>query len=127
MKGGRKGFTLTELMIVVAVIGILSVIAVPSFQNSRRHSYSAEAKTNLGHLRTIEEAYRIEYGRYNPHLDAARWPFTRIPAPVTDSATAAQQNHRNQQNPPELNSPSQPIHLIHLLPPNFNPFRDKCS
>ncbi|MDY7033105.1 MAG: prepilin-type N-terminal cleavage/methylation domain-containing protein [Thermodesulfobacteriota bacterium] len=54
---GEKGFTLIELMIVVAIIGILAAIAIPNFVNYQRRAKTSEARTNLGAIRTSEEAY----------------------------------------------------------------------
>ena len=60
----KKGFTLIELMIVVAIIGILSAVAIPNFINFRYKAKSAEAKANLGAIRTCEEAYMAENETY---------------------------------------------------------------
>ena len=54
---GQKGFTLIELMIVVAIIGILAAIAIPNFVNYQRRAKTSEARTNLGAIRTSQEAY----------------------------------------------------------------------
>ena len=54
---GEKGFTLIELMIVVAIIGILAAIAIPNFVNYQKRAKTSEARTNLGAIRTSEEAY----------------------------------------------------------------------
>jgi prepilin-type N-terminal cleavage/methylation domain-containing protein len=43
----RKGFTLIELMIVVAIIGILAVVAIPGYMTYIKNSKTSEAKTNL--------------------------------------------------------------------------------
>ena len=59
-----KGFTLIELMIVVAIIGILAAIAIPNFLKFQLKSKSAEVKTNLGGIRTAEEAYKAENDVY---------------------------------------------------------------
>jgi len=54
-----KGFTLIELMIVVAIIGILAAIAIPQFANLVSKSQEGRTKANLG---TIRSALSIYYG-----------------------------------------------------------------
>jgi type IV pilus assembly protein PilA len=60
----RGGFTLIELMIVVAIIGILAAIAIPNFLRFQLKAKSSEGKTNIAAIRTAEESYFAEYGRY---------------------------------------------------------------
>ena len=60
----RGGFTLIELMIVVAIIGILAAIAIPNFLRFQLKAKSSEGKTNLSAIRTAEESYYAEYGEY---------------------------------------------------------------
>ncbi|PIE71040.1 MAG: dolichyl-phosphate-mannose--protein mannosyltransferase [Deltaproteobacteria bacterium] len=64
----EKGFTLIELMIVVAIIGILAALAIPSFLNYQCKAKQSEAKTNLGTIRTSESAYIAEYDRYTTDM-----------------------------------------------------------
>jgi type IV pilus assembly protein PilA len=59
-KKGKKGFTLIELMIVVAIIGILAAIAIPNFLRFQAKSKQSEAKTNLGGIFTAETSYFAE-------------------------------------------------------------------
>ncbi len=60
----RGGFTLIELMIVVAIIGILAAIAIPNFLRFQLKAKSSEGKTNIAAIRTAEESYFAEYGNY---------------------------------------------------------------
>ena len=60
----KGGFTLIELMIVVAIIGILAAIAIPNFLQFQLRSKTGEAKTNLAAIRTSEEGYFAEFNNY---------------------------------------------------------------
>ena len=53
MKSVQKGFTLIELMIVVAIIGILAAIAIPQYQNYVTKSQVTRVTGELGNLRTL--------------------------------------------------------------------------
>lgn len=64
----NKGFTLIELMIVVAIIGVLAAIAIPNFLNYQCKAKQSEAKANLGNIRTSQEAYFAEYDTYSATL-----------------------------------------------------------
>ena len=64
----NEGFTLIELMIVVAIIGILAAIAIPNFLNYQCKAKQSEAKQNLGALAKAEVAY---FSEYNTYIDAS--------------------------------------------------------
>jgi type IV pilus assembly protein PilA len=56
-KKGQKGFTLIELMIVIAIIGILAAIAIPQFVTYRQKGYNVQAKGELKSFYTACQAY----------------------------------------------------------------------
>lgn len=80
----NKGFTLIELMIVVAIIGIIAMFALPSYQNAKRKTRIAEAIAQLTELQS-----QIEKTRLN-----ARLPYSRIALSETKSGTEGDGNNR---------------------------------
>ncbi|HZJ53102.1 MAG TPA: prepilin-type N-terminal cleavage/methylation domain-containing protein [Myxococcaceae bacterium] len=68
MKKHPQGFTLVELMIVVAVIGILAALAIPNFIRFQARSKQAEVKANLKALFTAERAYLQEHDTYSCNI-----------------------------------------------------------
>jgi type IV pilus assembly protein PilA len=60
----RKGFTLIEVLIVIAIISILAMIAVPAYIGQQKRAARTEAFSNLQNLRLLEEQYFAERGCY---------------------------------------------------------------
>ncbi|HEY5997186.1 MAG TPA: prepilin-type N-terminal cleavage/methylation domain-containing protein, partial [Candidatus Deferrimicrobiaceae bacterium] len=78
MLKSKKGFTLIELMIVVAIIGILAAIAIPNFLKFQAKSKTSEARTNLGAIFTGETAFFGEANRFDG-FDVIGWKPTGTP------------------------------------------------
>lgn len=72
----RRGFSLTELMIVVAIIGILAVIAIPNFLKYQARAKQSEAKNNLVALHASEIAYFAEKNKYVDDFNAIGFAVT---------------------------------------------------
>jgi type IV pilus assembly protein PilA len=93
MLKGKKGFTLIELMIVVAIIGILAAIAIPNFLRFQAKSKQSEAKGNLGGIFTAETAYFGEFSFYGNFAQIAWAPtgmtrYTYYSGPYTGTVAA---------------------------------------
>jgi prepilin-type N-terminal cleavage/methylation domain-containing protein len=64
MRSRAPGFTLIELMMVVAILGILAVIAVPKYQSYVYRSKTTEAVGFLSDIKAHQESYRADFGQY---------------------------------------------------------------
>lgn len=73
MKRLQRGFTLIELMIVVAIIGILAAIAIPNFSRFQAKAKQSEAKANLKALYTAAKARFAEKDDYGDATTSAVW------------------------------------------------------
>jgi type IV pilus assembly protein PilA len=64
----QRGFSLIELMIVVAIIGILATIAVPNFNRFQAKAKQSEAKGNLSGIYSANKAFYAEWNSYRGNL-----------------------------------------------------------
>lgn len=84
-KTQRSGFTLVEIVVVIAILGILTAIAIPSYTAYILRSNRSEARTTLLEAAAWMERWRTQTGRYDMPPPAAPGvppplPFTQVPA-----------------------------------------------
>jgi len=106
-KSSVQGFSLVELMIVVAIIGVLASLAVPKFQVFQAKAKQSEAKNNLSHIYTLEQTYygdndafgsiaQIGFSTQGGNgANASRYAYTAVPGVGTFLATATAKANTN--------------------------------
>jgi prepilin-type N-terminal cleavage/methylation domain-containing protein len=87
MKKSNKGFSLLELLIVVAIILIIATIAIPSLLRSRQAAHEAAAVATLRTINTAEVTYlstaQGKYGDLTSLISSALIPSNFVPGPVS--------------------------------------------
>jgi type IV pilus assembly protein PilE len=64
-----KAYTLTEILVVLVIIGILVLLALPNLLPLITKAKSLEAKTQLAHVQTLEQSYFYEHSKYSKDLN----------------------------------------------------------
>ena len=65
-----KAMTLTEVLIVLVIVGILTMLALPNFMNTITKAKSTEAKLQLESVHTLQKTYFYEFSKYSDNLEA---------------------------------------------------------
>ena len=91
----RDGFTLIELMIVVAIIAIILAIAIPSLQQSRIAATETAVIGALKAIVTANEQYRIRYGVYANPLDDLAFDYLPQIMPPNSTLDKYDENYRS--------------------------------
>ena len=89
----RSGFTLVEIMIVVAIIGLLAAIAIPSYQNSILASNRSVAQAALLDLANRQEQFYLDNRTYTADLTDLGYPAGMVFSNGGSSAVAFNDNH----------------------------------
>ncbi|HVR80738.1 MAG TPA: type IV pilin protein [Luteimonas sp.] len=88
-----KGFTLIELMVVIAIVGIIAAIAIPSYTEQVRKGRRADAVRAIGELQLRQERWRAENPAYATQAQIGTLPisdfYTLAVAAPTDATTVA--------------------------------------
>jgi type IV pilus assembly protein PilE len=80
-----KAFTLTELLVVLVIIGILVLLALPSLMPLITKAKSTEAELQLEHVYTLEKTYFYQYSKYSNSLSDISFEQQKL---VTDGGQA---------------------------------------
>jgi prepilin-type N-terminal cleavage/methylation domain-containing protein len=89
----NKSFTLVEVLIVVAILGILAAVVLPQFQSHTQQAREAAAKDNLRILRNAIELYAVRHNGIPPGYSIL--PGSTIPSSVSASIFGKQLVHLN--------------------------------
>ena len=80
-----KAFTLTELLVVLIIIGILVLLAIPNLMPLISRARSTEAKLQLDHLHMLEKSYFYMYSRYSDDFEEIGYEHEKL---VSEGGTA---------------------------------------
>ena len=85
LESKEEGFSLTELLIVLAIIGILIMIAVPLYSNITTRAKTLEARTQLNHLHSLQQSYRLEFDTYSTEFASIGYEHQNL---ISEGGTA---------------------------------------
>lgn len=80
-----KAFTLTELLVVLVIVGILVLLALPNLMPLISKAKSTEAQLQLEHLLTMEKTYFYQHSKYSPNINELNFQQEKL---VTEGGNA---------------------------------------
>ena len=112
----EKGFTLIELFIVVAIIGTLSLIAIPQFASYRTRGFDADAKSTLKLAAITQEAYYTDHKVYASEVTLSSLmtikPEVDMDVSVLGDTYSMSTSHSSSNNRFEIQGPGGTINLM---------------
>ncbi|MEW6236512.1 MAG: prepilin-type N-terminal cleavage/methylation domain-containing protein [Candidatus Omnitrophota bacterium] len=98
MKINNHAFTLIELLIVVAIIGVLAAIAVPNFLNAQIRAKVSKTVGEMRNFVTAQEMYRLDCNSYPPHFHTP-WQNKFLTTPISYVASMPRDIFLSSKNP----------------------------
>ncbi|MEA5449181.1 type IV pilin-like G/H family protein [Leptolyngbya sp. CCNP1308] len=84
----KRGFTLIELMVAIAIMGVLAIVAIPSVLNQATRSKQARALKYIGMVNRAQQAFFVEHSRFAASTDELGFADNHAPPDYTYSVTA---------------------------------------
>ena len=83
----KLGFSLIELMVVVAIIGILQAVGVPKYQSFNARAIQSEAKSSLSHVYVLQQSYYMDFDTYSTNFTTIGWSGLTAPTTIAVAGT----------------------------------------
>lgn len=95
LKKKKKGFTLLELLVVLAILAILIAIAIPVYKNQKEKAAITAHNANVRVLETALESYKQDHGEYPENVDALKGNYIKsVPkVPVSNNENLKNQKY----------------------------------